>query len=140
MPPPQTDVRRTVLNSSNTNWDSLDTPETWVNWQEQIKIKEEPYRVSPDEIDQPDYVTLPDHENDVKTSVRISYQGVPVDHLPALKLDGFRITMIQPNTDPNTGDKYITQYEAKLSQIMSLDDFMQKQGNQIDVDIRGQGI
>lgn len=92
------------------------------------------------EIDQPDFASLPDAENDIRSEVRLEYQGIAFQQLPILKLDGFRITMIEPDIDPNTGDRYLTQYENQLSQIMSQDDFQAKRGNVIDVDLQGRGI
>ncbi|ARS89338.1 hypothetical protein B1756_05975 [Natrarchaeobaculum aegyptiacum] len=66
----------------------------------------------------------------------MKHKGTPFDQLPVLSLDGHKITMIQPKTDHNQGVRYLSDYEAKLSQIMSQDDFMAKQGNTIDVQIR----
>lgn len=131
MPPQRQDLRQEIGSSNSDNWDFIDMPPTWVLWPEQLSISQIPeYK---DSIPQPDFVSLPDPDNDLEGQVRISYRGVPFDQLPIYELDGHRITMIKPQLTDSPPS--LTQYEAKLSQIMSQDDFMRKQGGSIDVQI-----
>lgn len=138
MPPQQSDLKKTILNSSPNNWEFIDTPQTWVLWPEMLSIKTiglshtDAYR----DIDQPDFASLPDPEHDKEMTVRLLYNGTPFDQLPAMGLDGGRIRMIKPSTDHDSGTRFLTEYEAQLSQIMSQDDFMMKQGGTIDIEIR----
>ncbi|WP_143421049.1 hypothetical protein [Halorubrum halodurans] len=139
MPPQKADVRESVLDSNPDNWEFVDMPQTWVHWPEQISIEDLGHTgsVGRRDIDQPDFVSLPDEEHDQESQIRISHQGVPFDQLPVLSLDGHRINMVKPDIDRDDGTRYLTEYEAKLSQIMSQDDFLRKQGGTIDVEIRG---
>lgn len=141
MPPQQTDLRRTILNSNADAWEFIDVPQTWVLWEEMLTIETVGIDgVNSDRsINQPDFASLPDPDNDIETAVRVMYKGTPFDHLPVLGLDGGRIRMIKPNRDSN-GVRHITEYEAQLSEIMSMDDFMSRQGNAIDVEIRNTGV
>ena len=117
-------------------------PQTWFLWSELLTIKTvgvdgaNSYR----DVEQPDFVSLPDPEHDKETNIRILYEGTPFHQLPVLSLDGGRIRMIKPNRDHDDGTRYLTEFEAQLSQIMSQDDFFRKQGNTINVEIRGEGI
>jgi len=130
------------LDSNPDEWEFIDVPQTWVLWSEMFTIETvgtdgaNSYR----DIDQPDFVSLPDQEHDKQTNIRIMYEGTPFHQLPALSLDGGRIRMIKPDRDHDNGTRYLTEFEAQLSQIMSQDDFMGRQGNTIDVEIRNEGI
>jgi hypothetical protein len=138
MPPQQQNLKDTIENSSPSNWQEFDTPETWVHWSEKLEVRE----IGIDghgerrNVNQPGFATLPDDQHDQESQVRISYSGIPFDQLPILSLDGHRITMIQPQTDHNTGDHYLNQYEVTLSRIMSQANFQQEIGGRIDVQVR----
>lgn len=134
----QTSAQNKIENSLDSDWVFMDTPETWVNHKEKIEIRE----VGNDgfgtrrSINQPGFVSLPNASADEETQIRVLQAGVPVDQKPVLSLDGHKTTMIKPDSDPTSGERYLSQYEAKLSAIMSQDDFMRKKGNTIKVDIR----
>jgi len=142
VPPTQSDVKETILSSSPDNWEFIDAPQTWVLWSEQITIETLglSHTDSQQDISQPDFASLPDPDHDQEASIRISYKGTPFHQIPVLILDGGGIRMIKPNRDHSDGTRHITEFEAHLSQIMSMDDFRMKQGRTIDVEIRGRGI
>ncbi|GAA0279632.1 hypothetical protein [Halobacterium noricense] len=142
MPLTKSELREAVLDSNPDEWEFIDMPETWVLLSEELKIEEvgSPSSEGRRDITQPDFVNRPDDEHDQRTQIRVSYRGVPIDQRPALSLDGHRIMMVQPDTDHSSGDRYLTEYEAHLSQIMSQDDFLRRQGNTIDVGIQGRGV
>lgn len=131
------DAKQLILDSLEGDWQFMDMPQTWVHWPERLTIKIVTGIGVPRDINQPDFAELPDSEHDQEMQVRMLHQGTPFDQLPALRLDGGRITMIKPDTDHDDGTRYLSEYEAKVSQVMSQDDFLGKQGNTIDVEIRG---
>ncbi len=138
----QSNLKEKILNSEPNQWTVYDTPRTWVFWPESISIEtigRDGYGSQPP-ISQPDFATFLDTNHDRESQIRITHNGVPFDQLSVLCLNRGRISMVEPHTDPSTGDEFISQYEAKISEIMSTDDFSSEQGDQIDVEIRGIGV
>lgn len=136
--PTKSQVKDKIKTSAASNWEFIDTPESWALRKENLVIQEVGIDGFGDtrDISQPDFVSLPDDQNDKETKIRVVHKGTPFDQIPALHLDGHRIKMVKPRKDRNQNVRYISDYEAKLSQIMSQDDFIRKQGNTISVEIR----
>jgi len=116
----------------------MDLPQTWVLWEESLSIEDigRDGHGAMDEIAQPDFASLPDPDHDKESLIRIFYKGTPFKQLPIQRLDGGRIVMVKPDRDHDDGTRYLTEFEAQLSQIMSPDDFLRKQGGTIEVEIR----
>lgn len=132
------ELQTNIVSSLIEDWEYREPPKTWVNYRENIKIQE----VGCDgfgnkvDIEQPDFVSLPDDEHDQETEIRVEYQGIPFDQQPALVLDGGRITMVKPEQNHSTGQRYINEYQYVLSEIMSTDDFSRKCGSALDVEVQ----
>lgn len=142
MSPSKSELKETILNSDPDDWEFIDMPQTWTLLSEGLAIETVGTggSYSSTDIQQPEFASLPDSEHDERTQIRIMYNGTPFKQLPALRLDGGRIRMIKPNHDHDDGTRYLSEFEAQLSQIMSMDDFLSRQGATIDVEIRGRGI
>lgn len=138
VPPAHSELYRTIVDSDPDAWDFMDLPQTWVLWEESLSIEDigRDGHGAMDEIAQPDFASLPDPDHDKESLIRIFYKGTPFKQLPIQRLDGGRIVMVKPDRDHDDGTRYLTEFEAQLSQIMSPDDFLRKQGGTIEVEIR----
>lgn len=136
----RSDVRNIILESSAEDWEFIDMPQTWVHWPERITIRTQTQILtdSTRDIEQPDFVHLPDPEHDKEMQVRLLHQGTPFDQRAVMRLNGGKYTIVQPEYDDSDDVRYLSAYEAQLSQIMSHADFHGSQGITIDVEIRGE--
>lgn len=139
--PTPAEMREEILNSHPDQWTGFDPEPTWVlksNRDFSIRLLRQ---YSPEErkIDQPDWASRLPNPTASKDYLRVEFRGAPIDQLQVIELDESRVTIVHPrreiNEDSGEQELYLTEYEAQLSRIMSLEDFDWKL-NQIDVTVR----
>jgi hypothetical protein len=136
---PTTDeMREEIMDSTPDQWEYFDPEPTWVlksNRDLSIRLLHQ-YTHEERKIDQPDWASSLPNPTTADDVLRVEFRGAPIDQIKAIQLDEFRITMVYPQREINeeTGEEefFLTEYEAHLSRIMSMDDFDQKM-NQLDV-------
>ena len=139
--PTPDEMRQEILDSHPEQWDSFDPEPTWVlksNRDLSIRLLRQ-YTHEERKRDQPDWASSLPNPTTAEDTLRVEFRGAPFDQYKVIELDEYRITMVYPDRDidEEAGDQefYLTEYEAQLSRIMSLEDFDRKL-SQLDVDIR----
>lgn len=134
------EVRETIEQSRPDEWEYFEPEPTWVlKTDRDVSIRlVRQYDHDDRKVEKPDWANVA-NSTTAEDILRIEFRGTPVDEEKVIELDGYRLTMVYPQRDVDepSGDEqlFITDYEAQLSRIMSLDDFDQKTG-QLEVEIR----
>lgn len=139
--PTPDDMRAEIVDSHPDQWEYFDPEPTWIlksNRDLSIRLLRQ-YSHEERKVDQPDWASSMPNPTTAEDLLRVEFRGAPIDQIKAIQLDEYRITMVYPDrdVDEETGEQdfYLTEYEAHLSQIMSMYDFNQKV-KQMDVSIR----
>lgn len=135
------EVRKEILDSLAGQWEWFDAPETWVlttNRDISMRLLD-PHTHEERQIDQPDWANSLPNPASARNQMRVEYRGAPIDHFTVYQLDEYRLTVVGPSKDVDeeqgTFDLYLTNYEFKLSKIMSGDDLAGKIG-MLDIEVR----